>query len=529
MIQLNIDKTRLNDEEYVRGVVNTLMIEKIIEGQTERYKKCFDFYEGKEPITTFREKYDYQSKVINIAKPIVDIATQTFIGELPDIITSGKKSEKDKISVLDQKLYDRQFADHIYEACHYSSKCGTGFLALYNKEGDTFPRFRELNPKFADCIYDCSLAMEHIMSYCIVESNNADAGQPSQTKWIIYVYTKTRMYAYESSLTYLPQTTKPQATKEMLCVPYLAWKSVGLDGKETETNYIEHGFGDIPIVEFPNNAEYKGDAECVFDLIALYNEIQNNRCKNVYDVVNYILFLKNVRLGNEEETNKAIELLKKHHILPSEGENVDAKFLSNPLNQDQMQTLANNIKDLIHLISRVPDLSSVDFSQNASDPIIKIKTKPLLDLCSDKEKKCTEPYRRVLTMVLEWCKKNDSNFEEYDVDLSKTKLVYTHALPSNDSDMITMITNLQNSGMANPEVLLQNLSFIPSVHDYIKGMTKWNEEVDKRKEKVKNENIKANDTNLSRQNAEPLTKDNMDNKKNFDLGNANTISENKVE
>ena len=529
MIQLDIDKIRLNDEEYVRGIVNTLMIEKIIEGQTERYKKCFDFYEGKEPITTFREAYDYQSKVINIAKPIVDIATQTFIGELPDIITSGKNSEKDKISVLDQKLYDRQFADHIYEACHYSSKCGTGFLALYNKEGDTFPRFRELNPKFADCIYDCSLAMEHIMSYCIVESNNADAGQPSQTKWIIYVYTKTRMYAYESSLTYLPQTTKPQAIKQMLCVPYLAWKSVGLDGKETETNYIEHGFGDIPIVEFPNNAEYKGDAECVFDLIALYNEIQNNRCKNVYDVVNYILFLKNVRLGNEEETNKAIELLKKYHILPSEGENVDAKFLSNPLNQDQMQTLANNIKDLIHLISRVPDLSSVDFSQNASDPIIKITTKPLLDLCSDKEKKCTEPYRRVLTMVLEWCKKNDSNFEEYDVDLSKTKLVYTHALPSNDSDMITMITNLQNSGMANPEVLLQNLSFIPSVHDYIKGMTKWNEEVDKRKEKVKNENIKANDTNLSRQNAEPLTKDNMDNKKNFDLGNANTISENKVE
>ena len=32
------------------------------------------------------------------------------------------------------------------------------------------------------------------------------------------------------------------------------------------------------------------------------------------------------------------------------------QVLINPLNQDQMQTLANNIKDLIHLISRVPDL-----------------------------------------------------------------------------------------------------------------------------------------------------------------------------
>ena len=526
MIQLNVDKTRLDDEEYVREIVNTLMIEKIIEGQTERYRTCFDFYEGKEPITKFDEKYSYSSKVINITKPIVDIATQTFIGELPDIITSGKKSEKDKISLFSQKLYDREFDNHIYETCHYSSKCGTGFLALYNKEGDDFPRFRELNPKFADCIYDCSLAQEHIMSYCIVESNNADAGQPSQTKWIIYVYTKTKIFAYESSLTYLPQTTVPQADKQMLCVPYLAWKTLG---SGENVNYVEHNFGDIPIVEFPNNAEYKGDAECVFDLIRLYNEVQNNRCKNVYDVVNYILFLKNVRIGNEEETQKVITLLKEHHILPSEGENVDAKFLSNPLNQNEMQTLANNIKDLIHFVCRVPDLSSVDFSQNASDPILKIKTKPLLDLCSDKEKKCTEPYRRVIKMILYWCKQYAKDYDSYDFDLNNTRLVYTHSLPSNDSDMITMITNLSNSGMANPEVLLQQLSFIPSVHDYMKGMDKWNDEVDKRKEKVKNENIKANETNLSRQNAKPLTKDNMDNKKNFDLGNANTLSENKVE
>jgi len=60
-------------------------------------------------------------------------------------------------------------------------------------------------------------------------------------------------------------------------------------------------------------------------------------------------------------------------------------------------------------------------------------------------------------------------------------------------------------------------------------MTKWNEEVDKRKETVKNENIKANDTNISRQNATPLTKDAMDNKQNFNRGNAQTLSENKVE
>lgn len=519
MIQLELDKSRLNDKEYILSVVNTILLNRIIEGNNEKLRKCFDYYEGKEPLTIFKENYDYQSKVINLTKPIVDIATQTFIGELPDITTSGKKGEKDKISVFTQKLYNREFANHIYETCHYSSKCGTGYIALYSKLGDTFPRFREINPKFAESVYDCSLEKEHLLSYYIAEENGANGGL-SETRYVLYVYTKQKIFAFKSTETIARQTTIADADKSGFFAHYLCWTINGEGVSE-----VNHYFGDIPIVEFPNNADYIGDAECVFDLIALYNEVQNNRCKNVYDIVNYILMLKNVRLGDEEETNKAITLLKQHHILPTEGDNVDAKFLTNPLNQDQMQTLANNIKDLIHLISRVPDLSSVDFSQNASDPIIKIKTKPLLDLCSDKEKKCNEPYRRVLKMVLNWCSIYSKDYDTFNFDLDNSRLVYTHSLPSNDNDMITMIATLTNSGMANPEVLLQQLSFVPSVHDYIKGMNKWNEQVDKRKNLKENNNIGLNETNLERQNKEPMTKDQMDNKANFDKGNAEKLSD----
>ena len=266
----------------------------------------------------------------------------------------------------------------------------------------------------------------------------------------------------------------------------------------------------------------------MFDLIALYNEVINNRCKNLYDVVNFILMIKNVRLGDEEETKKVIAMLKEHHILPVEGDNVDAKFLTNALDQAQLQKLADNIKDLIHFISRVPDLSGIDFSQNASDPIIKIKTKPLLDLCNDKEKQCNEPYRRVLQMILNWCKKYAKDYDEFDFNLDITMLAYTHTLPSNDSDMITAITNLANCKMANPEVLLQNLTFIPSVHNYMKGMKKWNEEIDKSKTNIQNNNSNGvNETNIERQNEKPVSKDQQDNKKNFDLGNAKKISDNK--
>jgi SPP1 family phage portal protein len=349
-------------------------------------------------------------------------------------------------------------------------------------------------------------------------------GAIGQSKYVIYVYTESKIFAFETPMTFVSQATVPNADKRILVTPYFAWKNI----KGDELNSVDHNFGGIPIVEFPNNADYKGDAECVFDLIRLYNEVANNRCKNLHDVVNYVLFIKNVRLGDEDETKKVVSLLKEHHILPAEGDNVDAKFLTNPLNQDQMETLANSILELIRLVSRVPDLSSVDFSQNASDPIIKIKTKPLLDLCKEKEKKCTEPYMRVLKMVLNWCKNYSKDYSEFDVDLDNVSLEYTHALPSNDTDMANMIAVLSNSGMANPENNLQQLSFIKNVHNYIKGMNKWNENVDKRKAQ-RNNNGGTNDTNLERQNATPQSRKQQDNLKNYVEGKSEDISDNKVE
>ena len=36
MIQLDLDKNRLNDEEYVLMRINTLFVRKVIEGQTQK-------------------------------------------------------------------------------------------------------------------------------------------------------------------------------------------------------------------------------------------------------------------------------------------------------------------------------------------------------------------------------------------------------------------------------------------------------------------------------------------------------------
>ena len=135
---------------------------------------------------------------------------------------------------------------------------------------------------------------------------------------------------------------------------------------------------------------------------------------------------------------------------------------------------------------------------------------------------------RIIKMILDWCKNYANDYNTFNFDISKTKLAYSHTLPSNDTDMVTAITNLQNSRMANPEVLLQNLSFIDNVHEYEKGMDKWNEKVDNAKRLVNNkDNSGKNDTNVERHNkAKPLSRKQMDNINNFNEGGANVIENN---
>lgn len=523
MIRLNCDKSKLNNADYIRNLLNRIIYIKLVseEGNANHDKICFDFYEGLEPVVPQKANCEYEPKIFNFAKPITDIATKVFIGDLPDITTIGKKSEKDKITLFQQKLYQRNFGKHIFANDKNKSICGGGFLAVYNVKGDTFPRFRELNPQFADVIYDCTLAEEPYMAINIVE-NEKFVGSTVVSNYVIYVYTKEDMFVFETLNRAIPEPKKPNADKNFLS-PLSAF-SVG--GKPT--SQIKHGYKNIPIVEFVNNAEHKGDFECVIELIKAYNLLQNNRLQNVDDILQYVLMIKNARFGNEDETKEAVSMLETHRILALEGDNVDAKFLSNPLNQTEMQTLANDIKQCIHYISRVPDLSSVDFSQNGSDPIIKIKTKPLIDLCGEKELYFNDSYMKVLDLVLDFCRKNDKKeFDSYSFDLSLCSLEYAHDLPSNDLDMATQIVNLNSAGILNPSVATQHISWIKNSNEYIKGVKKWKEDIDKAKNENENKNNGGiNETNIERQKAKPISPNQLDNERNGAKGMSKRIVEN---
>ena len=524
MIRLNVSEEALETGQGLDRIVQQIFWYQIFWrgsfGKDIRLMKLQkDMYNAKDgERIRFLKTRNKTEAYYNLVKPLCDTATSTFIGRVPDIVSNGSKEEIKRIGrfTLIQKHND--FEEEITDAALQASITGSGFLGLYADEGDVFPHYRSLDPLYTNVVYDCSIAMKRQFAYHIYFDASSNLG--IKGAYVCIIYTKTKMYAY-----YTPQISIP--TKMAFNVyPYQLFMINGVEKSYT----AEHGLNDIPIYEFMNNKECTSDCKPALSIIELYGELQNNRFQNVDDIINYLLVIKNARIGDEKETQAALDLIQNNRMLPLEGENSDAKFLSNPLNQKDIQTLSYEFKNLIHYITHIPDLTSEEFSQNASDPILKMKTKPLLDLCMEKEKWFNKSYLPLLETTLDFVRKNDKAlYEKVKFEIDNIDLVYSHTLPSNDRDMVNNIVNLTNAGLINPRIALQGLSFIPNVDDYLVGFKECNDYVDNRKENVKNNNIKANDTNLERQNSKVQDANNQDNLENANLGESKKVSENKVE
>lgn len=523
MIRMNVDEQTLETgiglDRVVKDIIWYQIFYKDAIGKDIYLKKLQkDMYDSKYENPFILQKLKLET-THNLLKPLCDTSKSTFLGRVPDIVSNGSEREKERISRFALMQKHNEFEEEIDDTALQMGITGSGFLCLYNDEGDTFPKYRSLDPLFTNVVYDCTVAMRRLFAYTIYyEATGGKNGTGG--RYVCIIYTKDKMYAY-----YTPNISIP-SKKAFSIYPLNLFM---INGAEL-TNVAEHGFKDIPIVEFINNKNCISDCKPALLQIALYSSLQNNRFQNVDDIMNYLLFIKNARLGDEKEANQAIELIKRHRVLPLEGENVDAKFLSNPLNQTDIQKLADDFKNEIHYITHIPDFMSYEFTQNASDPVLKAKTKPLLDLCLEKEKWFNKGYMIVLDLTLDFVKKNDKTlYEKVKFDIDNIDLVYTHTLPSNDTDMVNNIVNLGNQGLNDPRVTLQGLSFIPNVDEFIKGTKEWNEYVDNRKKTNENKNKGFNDTNLNRQNEKPQTRNQMDNKDNFVKGVSQDLSDNKVE
>lgn len=444
------------------------------------------------------------------AKYIVDTATALFAGVPPEISTQkGNKGEKKKVENFNDMLRYRNFPRELFNGGKHCSKYGEGFILAYTVQDDDFPRYKALPPRWTNVIFDASIEPRPMIGFTFSKQRKADGS----SFYRIYVYTKDLVYTMDTG-----NTTDMNIAFAV--------------NEYNEPIVTEHAFGEMPITMFVNNEDMRGDARPAYQLIDAYNDLQTNRLQNVQDILDYVLMLKNVDLGNNEERLAFKELLKEK-VLALKGDNTDAKFLANPLDQKQMQELLKSIEDDIYQVTGVPNFNSDTFSQNASGVALQMKLLNFIYLVNEKERNFTPAMVRIIELTKNFLV-NTKGEDEYAFDIRKCTVEYTHNLPSNDQEMIAQITNLNNAGILDPNIL-RRLSFIGgNVDEYLANAKEYLEEKRELEAKYKvvdngngKENEGLNKNNLDKQNEKPVDKTLQDNKVNATVGDSKKLSEDK--
>ena len=114
-----------------------------------------------------------------------------------------------------------------------------------------------------------------------------------------------------------------------------------------------HGFGDIPIVEYPNNHERLSDIELVIDLLDAINNMQSNRMDGVEQFVQY--WVKFINCEIDEET---FAKMKESHALVVKSTNNDNKsdvdIMTQELNQTQCQVAKDDLWENAQAVLAMP-------------------------------------------------------------------------------------------------------------------------------------------------------------------------------
>lgn len=114
-----------------------------------------------------------------------------------------------------------------------------------------------------------------------------------------------------------------------------------------------HAFGDIPIVEYPNNAERISDIELVMDILDAMNNMQSNRMDSIEQFVQS--WIKFVNCDIDEEQFKEMKMLGALVVKSNNGDNkADVDIMTQELSQTESQVAKDDLMDNALAILAIP-------------------------------------------------------------------------------------------------------------------------------------------------------------------------------
>ena len=295
---------------------------------------------GFQPIvnrTKNRNEFILNKVAVNHAQEIVDFKNGYFLQE-PAFYVSRKSGKKTKVDKLNEFLYrsGKQAADNTLADWFHM----VGKAALYvepTDRNDIPLRAYALDPRSAFVVKSVRPGNRPVYGVNVVIDDKT---------MFIDVYTNELIFRLKGS--YLGMSV----TNDDLGRPM--YQTMANEVLAVEPNLLRH----IPIIEYRYNSVNMGAFEGVCSVLDAINQVQSDRVDGVDQFIQSLAIAVNCEFP--EETTAADIRRAGMIALRSIGENkADFKILSEELNQDQTQTLIDNLYEQALRICAMPTASKV--------------------------------------------------------------------------------------------------------------------------------------------------------------------------
>lgn len=282
-------------------------------------KYLWHYYKGDQPIL-YRHKLtneDITNKIVeNHAYEIVQFKVGQTYGEPIQFISRKDDENINKaVDILNDFMADANKQEKDIKAGEWQSATGTSFKAVQPKNGDVPFRIVAPTPMNTYVIYNESTEEPMLV---VQELKDEDGN------WYKMAFSDTMSFRI-------------------------------VDSKVVERKL--HTYGEIPIVEFPNNHERISDIELVIGMLDAINNMQSNRMDSIQQFVEYW-----VKFVNCEVDTETFEKMKMSHALTVKSINKDNKsdveIMTQELNQTQCQVAKDDLLDNLQAILAIPNRES---------------------------------------------------------------------------------------------------------------------------------------------------------------------------
>lgn len=345
------------------------------------------------------------------ARYITSVATGYLIGKPVDYSADDKDSA---LMELITDVYRRASMPAMdAENARNASIYGRGIEYVYVREQDVMPRVSVLDPRSAFVVYDESYELEPLFGVYISRRTGADG-------------TVIGYRATVATATMIAQYNAGDRTMSDL----------------SPVDAVEHYFGGVPMVEYWNDENERGDFEWIIPLIDGYDKLLSDRVNDKERFVDALLVLIGCTMEEDEKGRTPARQLREDKMLSLPDSGSDVKYLAAQMDENGAEILRQALVEDIHKLSMVPNLSDKEFSANASGVAMRYKLWGLEQLIGVKQQWFTEGLRHRLKLFVNFLSVKGAPT----LDVADVQIQFTRAVPVNKLEIAQYVQAADAAG-----------------------------------------------------------------------------------